>query len=88
MYTWYWCWTARVWAWMRQHDLSNRAFKDEADIDQACAESWNKLTPERLRSITATQWLAHEKQAGCVSVTALCVQASICNAASAVAASV
>jgi len=52
MYTWYWCWTARVWAWMRQHDLSNRAFKDEADIDQACAESWNKLTPERLRSIT------------------------------------
>jgi len=61
MYTWCWCWTARVWAWMRQHDLSNRAFKDEADTAQACAESWNKLTPERLRSITATQWLTHEK---------------------------
>ena len=50
----------RVWAWMRSHDLSNRVFKDEAEIDQACAESWNKLTPERLQSITATTWLTHE----------------------------
>lgn len=50
----------RVWAWMRQHDLSNRVFADAAEIDQACAESWNKLTPERLRSITATGWLEHE----------------------------
>lgn len=50
----------RVWAWMRQHDLSNRVFIDAAEIDRACAESWNKLTPERLMSITATNWLTHE----------------------------
>ena len=50
----------RVWQWMRQHDLSNRMFKDVAAIDQACKESWNKLTPERLMSITATAWLTHE----------------------------
>lgn len=50
----------RVWAWMRQHDLSNRVFIDAPDIDRACAESWNKLTPERLTSITATRWLTHE----------------------------
>jgi transposase len=50
----------RVWAWMRQHDLSNRVFEDEAAIDQACRASWNKLTPERLRTITATSWLTHE----------------------------
>jgi len=50
----------RVWAWMRQHDLSNRVFIDAAEIDRACAESWNKLTPDRLMSITATKWLTHE----------------------------
>jgi len=47
----------RVWAWMRQHDLSNRVFKDTEEIDRACAESWNKLTPERLRTITHEAWL-------------------------------
>jgi transposase len=46
-----------VWQWMRQHDLSNRVFDDEDHIDRACRESWNKLTPERLQTITATQWL-------------------------------
>jgi transposase len=50
----------RVWAWMRQHDLSNRVFQDEADIDRACRESWNKLTPQRLTTITATSWLTHK----------------------------
>ncbi|MEM1356402.1 MAG: hypothetical protein AAGH88_16145, partial [Planctomycetota bacterium] len=39
----------RVWAWMRQHDLSSRVFNDEAEIDAACAESWNRPTPERLK---------------------------------------
>lgn len=50
----------RVWQWMRQHDLSNRVFEDETDIDRACRDSWNKLTPERLKTITATDWLTHE----------------------------
>lgn len=50
----------RVWQWMRQHDLSNRLFEDEAAIDHACHDSWNKLTPERLKTITATDWLTHE----------------------------
>ena len=50
----------RVWLWMRQHDLSNRIFVDEAAIDQACHESWNKLTPARLKTITATDWITHE----------------------------
>ena len=50
----------RVWLWMRERDLSNRVFEDEADIDRACRESWNRLTPERLKTITATSWLTHE----------------------------
>ena len=49
----------RVWLWMRERDLSNRVFADEADIDRACTESWNRLTPQRLKTITATQWLTH-----------------------------
>lgn len=50
----------RVWHWMRQRDLSNRVYEDETAIDRACRESWNKLTPERLKTITATAWLTHE----------------------------
>jgi transposase len=50
----------RVWQWMRQHDLSNRVFEDEAAIDRACHDSWNQLTPERLKTITAASWLTHE----------------------------
>jgi len=50
----------RVWAWMRQHDLSNRVYMDEADIDRACRASWNNLTPERLKTITATEWITRE----------------------------
>lgn len=50
----------RVWQWMRQHDLSNRVFKNEAAIDHACKQSWNKLNPERLKTITRTKWLTHE----------------------------
>lgn len=50
----------RVWAWMRQHHLSNRVFENEAAIDEAIVASWNSLTRERLRSITATAWLTHE----------------------------
>lgn len=49
----------RVWQWMREHDLSNRVFADEAAIDAACKQSWNNLTPQRLQSITATSWLTH-----------------------------
>jgi len=51
----------RVWLWMREHDLSNRIFENEAAIDQACLASWNKLTPERLKTITATEWITHER---------------------------
>ena len=49
----------RVWAWMRSHDLSNRVFIDAADIDRACARSWNKITPQRIQTITHEAWLEH-----------------------------
>lgn len=50
----------RLWCWMKQQDLSNRIFEDEAAIDDACAKSWNKLTPERIQSIIKTTWITRE----------------------------
>jgi len=55
-----------VWQWLRDHDLSNLVFEDQAAIDRACRESWNKLTPDRLMSITATRWITHERSMGLV----------------------
>ena len=52
----------RVWQWMRQHDLSNRLFENEAAIDRACHDSWHKLTPDRLQTITDTDWITHGGQ--------------------------
>jgi len=51
---------------MRDHDLSNRVFADEAEIDRACKQSWNRLTPERLKTLTATAWLTHENLVGLI----------------------
>ncbi|MEX0775228.1 MAG: IS630 family transposase [Phycisphaeraceae bacterium] len=50
----------RVWLWMKEHDLCNRVFEDEEAIDAACRDSGNKLTSERLKSITAMAGLTHE----------------------------
>ncbi len=47
----------RLWCWMKEHNLSNRVFVDEAHIDAACAQSWNRLTPQRIQTITHTPWL-------------------------------
>lgn len=47
----------RLWCWMKEHDLSNRVFADEAEIDAACRGSWNRVTPDRIRSITHTEWV-------------------------------
>lgn len=54
----------RLWCWMKEHDLSNRIDEDEAAIDRACAHIWNRLTPERIQSVTAEPWLEHAEQVG------------------------
>jgi len=43
-----------------QHALANRVFTDEQEIDHAIAERWNSIGTERLRTITATDWIKHE----------------------------
>jgi len=48
----------RVWGFLRSHYLSNRVYKNYDEIFEAIKEAWNKLTPERLASITHTDWIS------------------------------
>jgi transposase len=52
--------TERVWAYLRNHYLSNRVYKDYDEIFDAIKTAWNKLTPDRLASITRTAWISRE----------------------------
>ncbi len=48
----------QLWEWLREHDLSNRSFKNHDDIVNACCNGWNKLVSEigRLRSLCSRTW--------------------------------
>ena len=47
----------RLWAFLKSHYLSNRAYDNYDHLFQACGKAWNQLTPERLCSICRTQWI-------------------------------
>jgi hypothetical protein len=47
----------RVWAYLRGHYLSNRAYEDYECLFDCCGAVWNQLTPEQLRSICHTKWI-------------------------------
>ena len=47
----------RLWAFLRSHYLSNRAYEDYDDLFDSCGAAWNQLTPEQLSSICRTQWI-------------------------------
>ena len=50
----------RLWAYLRSHYLSNRAYQDYTDLFNACGQAWNQLTAQQLCSICHTQWIPHE----------------------------
>ncbi len=50
----------RLWAYLRGHYLSNRAYEDYNHLLDAGAEAWQKLTPELLRTVCACPYLTHE----------------------------
>ncbi len=50
----------RLWAYLKSHYLSNRAYQDYDDLFDACGQAWNQLTPQQLCSICCTQWILHE----------------------------
>ena len=47
----------RLWAYLRSHYLSNRAYEDYDDLFHGCAAAWNQLTPEQLCSLCRTYWI-------------------------------
>jgi len=52
----------RLWAYLRSHYLSNRAYKDYDDLLTASGKAWSQLTPEQLRSICCTEWIPRTNQ--------------------------
>lgn len=48
----------QVWNWLRQHEWSNRVFKNFDDIVEVCSETWNAFTqlPDLIASIGHRQW--------------------------------
>ena len=50
----------RLWAYLRSHYLSNRVYDDYDHLLAAGAEAWQKLTPDRLRSVCACPYLTPE----------------------------
>jgi hypothetical protein len=51
--------TENVWQYMRQTYLSNRVFRDYADVVEASSSAWNKLMtePGRIASIGTRSWI-------------------------------
>ena len=47
----------RPWRAMRQDYPNTRPFKDYDELFEEVRAAWNRFTPERLMSITATEWL-------------------------------
>ena len=47
----------RLWAYLKSHYLSNRAYSDYNDLFNACGRAWNQLTSEQLCSICHTEWI-------------------------------
>jgi hypothetical protein len=47
----------RLWGYLRSHYLSNRVFTDEDHLWQACAQAWNQLDDQRLRTLCHTGWV-------------------------------
>ena len=47
----------RMWLYLRERHLSHRLLDSYNDIVNACCAAWNKLTAERLRSLTSYLYL-------------------------------
>lgn len=53
----------RLWAYLRSHYLSNRAYEGYQHLLDAGAQAWQRLTPALLRSVCACDYLSHEIEA-------------------------
>lgn len=55
--------TELVWLWLKQHQLSNRVFTDQAELNQAAIDAWNGVAVGRFQTLCAAPWLTRENQA-------------------------
>jgi transposase len=46
----------RVWAFLRSHHLSNRAYTDYDELFNVTADAWNRLDEPRLMTLCHTAW--------------------------------
>lgn len=47
----------RIWGFLRSHYLSNRVYQDYDGLFEAIKAAWNSLQPQRLQSLTHTEWI-------------------------------
>lgn len=47
----------RPWAYLRQHYLSNRVYKDYNELFAFVCQAWNRLDQSILKSLCATNWV-------------------------------
>ena len=47
----------RIWFFMRSHYLSNRVFKDYDELFECIKKAWNRLDPQRLKTLTHAEWV-------------------------------
>ena len=49
----------QVWAWLRQHHLANRCFRNYLDIVDACEVAWNDFISDvgRVKSMCYRKWI-------------------------------
>ena len=50
----------RLWAYLKSHYLSNRAYSNYDDLLNNCRDAWNRVTPEQFRTICNTKWIRRE----------------------------
>jgi transposase len=47
----------RIWGFLRSHYLSNRVYRDYAELFAALTAAWNRLDAARLASLTHSSWV-------------------------------
>ena len=52
----------RLWAYLKSHFLSNRAYETYESLLDAGVEAWNALTEQLIASICSTSWITPEIQ--------------------------
>lgn len=50
----------RLWDYLRQHHLANRAYDGYTHLLEASAQAWQQLTPQLLRSVCACPYLTRD----------------------------